>query len=146
MTTTTIPAKPIIGESESAALTLSSYVMHINTQLCTHCDDGERFSTLFEVWTHPTATRLNGFKKLLPVFGVKIDKSLPIAVIELPTKPIPYCSECAATAAADAAQPAVTTVASRAAWAATLQRKATEAASTTIPSKPTKLVPTLDML
>lgn len=136
---------PMLSETESASLVLNSYVMHITTQLCQHCSNGERFSQIFEVWTHPTHTRLSKFNKLLPLFGTKIDQTLPLASIELPSKPIPFCSDCLPSAMLLFGHTGAT-FDSRAAWRDTLQRKAQQDHTAEQRTATAKPAPTLDML
>lgn len=141
LTTPQRPLTPMVTESDAALLTHDSYVMHIRTQHCTSCSCGERFSTMFEVWTHPTKTRSTGLNVLRPVLGT-ILKDLTIAYIELPMIVIPLCSECVDTFV-HPNRTSTIGVASREAWADTLKRKYTP---DPVASPKGKVEPTLDML
>lgn len=143
----TLTVVPKLSETEASSLVLDSYVLHIQTNLCSCCQCGERYSTLFEVWVHPTQTRLNRFNKLLPVFGTKLDRSKRITSIELPPKPVPFCSDCIHQVDTLAPDFVVVTAISRQAWADTLQRKAQqEHAWQQAASRQRPPAPTLDML
>jgi hypothetical protein len=129
-----------LSESEVSELQLDSYVVHIHQQACLNCDCRERFSHLFEVWTHPTKTRTTGFRDLRLTSDQPRD--LPIAVVELPERSIPLCSDCAETYDRPGL-PAIQPI-SRSDWEATLKRKYTPEPPAPRPqSRPT---PTLDQL
>ena len=102
--------------TEDRELTLDSYVLHVNTQVCVTCGSCERYSTLFECWLHP---RKRGLSKLSRVDG-QVLKRLPLAHVNLPQKSIPLCTRCAASQRADSPP---TPPVSLAEWNETLKRK-----------------------
>lgn len=140
---TPIKPHPQLTEGDASLLTLDSYVMHIRTHQCTSCQCGERFSSLFEVWTHPTKTRTSNLHVLRAVTQPAL-KDLAIVYIELPATSVPLCSECVNTFV-HPNRISTIGVASREAWAETLRRKYTPepVADKTASTKP---APSLDML
>lgn len=131
-----------LSETEVHELQLDSYIVHIHQQACTNCECGERFSHLFEVWTHPIKTRTTGFRDLRPAATPL--KELPIAIMELPERQIPICSDCAETYDRPGLPPIQPV--DRAEWEATLKRKyaAPEPAPRATASR--AAAPTLDQL
>lgn len=134
--------KPFVSESDAALLIHDSYVMHIKTQHCTSCSCSERFSQMFEVWTHPTKTRSTGLT-VLKATGPLL-KDLDIAYIELPATSIPLCEECVNTFV-HPNRVSTIGMASREAWAETLRRKYAPEPQSASDSK-AKPSPTLNML
>lgn len=134
--------KPFVSESDAALLIHDSYVMHIKTHHCTSCQCSERFSQLFEVWTHPTKTRSTGLT-VLKATGPAL-KDLEIAYIELPATNIPLCEECVNTFV-HPNRVSTIGMASREAWAETLRRKYTPEPAPLARSE-SKPQPSLDML
>lgn len=112
-----------LTETEQTELKLNSYLMHIHRTYCRRCGSGEQYQTLFEVWTHPTKTRISGYRDLRPARSQL--KDLPMACLELPERPIEICSDCVHTYTCTAS-PIPSNAASAAAWAETLKRKAQE--------------------
>lgn len=131
-----------ITESDAALLIHDSYVMHIKTQHCTSCQCSERFSSLFECWTHPTKTKTSGLNVLKAAASGQL-KDLEIAYIELPSISVHLCSECVNTFVHPNRSSTIG-LASREAWAETLRRKYTPEPSAQRASG--KLAPDLDML
>ena len=138
--------KPPITESESHELALDSYVMYLNLQTCATCGATEKWSQIYEVWLHPTKTRLSNFKDLRPISG-PLKPSLSIAALQTRAKSIALCSHCVPYI------PKVTghrIIASSAEWEETLKRKyAAPAAQEPRVAKrttPQRAVPTLDEL
>jgi hypothetical protein len=131
----------LINEVEAKALKLDSYVMHIHTQICQNCSCGERFSQLFEVWTHPDKTRTTGFRKLQP--AQRLDHSLDVAFIELPEAQIPICSDCVDQYEIRPEEKPIRAI-SRLEWEQMLKRKHTPAPAPSQSTKPAP--PTLDQL
>lgn len=119
----TITEQPMLKltESDASELTLDSYLMHIYQTNCLRCGSGERYGQLFEVWTHPTKTRLSGFRELRPARGALRD--LPIAYVEMPERANPICSDCVHTYQSPTNKP--TRPLSSQEWAETLKRKYT---------------------
>ena len=110
----------LLTESTASEMLHDSYVLHCSKQLCLNCGCGEEYSTLFEVWVHPTKTARTGLtSQRLP--GPTPLKDLPFAFIRLPTRSIPVCSECIETFEPAGTKPIP--LASREAWADTLRRK-----------------------
>lgn len=133
------PPKPVqITESDAALLFHDSYVMHITTKHCVSCSCSERFSTMFEVWAHPTKTRTTNLHVLRAVTGTVL-KDLEVIYLELPHVNVPLCSECVNTFV-HPNRVSTIGVASRAAWAETLRRKYAEEPKV---AKAEKHVPTL---
>lgn len=133
-----------ISESDSNALVFDSYVMHVNCNVCNGCGTEEIWSKLWEVWVHPTKVRTTGMRKLCEPTGPN-DQSKRLAIIKVPRKFVPICSECVvARRGKDDIAPI-----SNEAWADTLKRKYAPAASEVKVAKPTapaKVVPTLDQI
>lgn len=133
----------LITENDATEMLLDSYIMHRGRQRCLNCDCMESYSTLFEVWIHPTKTRTTGLTSLRLWTGPAAMKALPLAFLTLPVRSIPVCDDCI-----EAFEPhgeAPIPHASREAWADTLRRKYTpEPASRSESAKPS--APTLDML
>jgi len=111
------------SENEAKELVHDSYVMHIHTNVCRHCGCGERYQTMFEVWTHPTKTHTTGLKQMRPLMTDQL-KDLHIAYIELPDQAIPICSDCIQTYKS-ATDKTPQLAADAGAWADTLRRKYT---------------------
>ena len=136
------PSQPQITESDAKLLTLDSYVMHIHTQNCISCECSERFSQLFEVWTHPTKTRATNLHVLRRTTTLAL-VDLEITYIELPPVRIHLCCECVNTFVHPNRTSTIPAV-SREAWADTLRRKYTPQDT---PSRAaTRTEPTLDQL
>ena len=135
-----------ISPSESQELALDSYVMYIHNHECTACGCCEQFSQIFEVWLHPTKTRLTNFKDLRPAVGPL--KPIPLRYIEAPHQTIPICSDCVPLYRAPAGEKSepITNMA----WQETLKRKyAPPSAEPKVAKQstaPTKAVPTLDQI
>jgi hypothetical protein len=144
--TATGPFKPSIrlNETEIHELQLDSYQLQIHTHSCTHCECDERFSLLFEVWVHPYKTRTTGFKDLRRSYAPLQD--LPLAVIEMPVRQVPICSDCIDTFER-VGLPPVQPI-SEAAWAETLKRKYAPAPVAPVADKTAsgRTIPSLDQL
>lgn len=144
--TNVTPLRPQISEAEAAALQLDSYVMHIKGQLCLHCSAGAEWSELYEVWTHPTKTRISALNVLKPT--ATLQGGLAIVYIRLPVTSVPICSECVEKLTVDdlpRAIPATT----RSQWAETVRKKAVDRdaeARVAARTAPTRHVPTLGEL
>lgn len=136
--------KPQITESEHSELLHDSYATYVHSHVCAACGSTETFSQCFEVWVHPTKTRLTALRDLRPVTGTTL-KPMSMAVLKAPAKQIPVCHECVLSHTVAKAAPV-----SNAAWQETLRRKYTESPdepkvavkSTT----PAKVVPRLDQI
>lgn len=135
--------KPKLSESEASELLLDSYVMHIHNNRCKNCDCVERHSHLFEVWTHPTKTRLTALNVLKPVMGAL--QPLPIAYIDLPEREVPICSDCVELYTPPTGTPLLP-AADPAAWRETLRKKYTPQPVADSRQPETKKEPTLDQL
>lgn len=123
MTITQLRPLPLT-ESEAAALTLDSYLVQVHNHLCANCGCGERFISLFEVWTHPTKTNESRYIVKKPTN--KIVAGLEIAYMELRAIETPICSECVYNAKAGVKYNDSTTIfpaLSEKSWAETLARK-----------------------
>jgi len=130
---------------ESQELVLDSYVMYIHTHQCKACGCGEQFSQLFEVWLHPTKTRLSNFKDLRPVVGAL--KPLTVNYMYTQETTIPLCSECVEQYVAPQGEKAAPLT--NAAWQETLKRKYAPPSAEPKVAKTTttpKAVPTLDQI
>ena len=112
-----------LTETDSTELQLDSYVMHIHNTLCAHCDSGERYGEMFEVWTHPTKTRLSGYRQLKPQASGPL-KDLPITYLSLPTRQVMVCSDCIDTYQSPSSREPIQAISAQA-WAETLKRKYT---------------------
>jgi hypothetical protein len=110
-----------LTESDQGELRLDSYLMYIHNTHCVRCHSGERYGQLYEVWIHPTKTRLSGFRELRPAHGALRD-GLHINYVEIPERLISICSDCVRDYRAPAADTA-TNVVSAQEWAETLRRK-----------------------
>jgi len=135
-----------MSESESHELALDSYVMYIHNHDCAACGCTEQFSQLFEVWLHPTKTRLSNFRDLRPVVGLQL-KPLALRYIEVAHIQIPLCSDCVEHYRAPAGEKSEPI--SSVAWSETLKRKyAPPSAEPKVAkqSTPQKAVPTLDQI
>lgn len=108
-----------ITEAEAVELQLDSYVMHIHNTIC-GCGSGERYGQLFEVWIHPTKTRLSGFRELRPARGAL--KDLPITYVDMPTEHKWICSDCITSYKSPTHGEPLPAVSAQA-WAETLKRK-----------------------
>ena len=129
-----------LTEADSSALTLDSYIMHVKSQLCRHCDGGAEWGELYEVWTHPTKTRSSALHVLRSASIIR--DGMSVAYIKLPTASVPVCSECISTYRAPMLDTPSIEAPTRAAWNETLRRKyAPEPASAK-----TKAEPSLDSL
>lgn len=134
----------LITESDASEMLLDSYVMHRSFQRCAHCDSMEQYSTIFEVWTHPTKTRTTGLTSLRLFSSMHGLKNLPLAFIDLPVRVIPTCSDCIEQYEIISGETPIPH-SSREAWAATLKRKYTpEPSRSESPAK--RQEPGLDML
>lgn len=123
MTAEITPLRPHLTEAEATALQLDSYVMHIRSQHCVNCAAGAEWSELYEVWTHPTKTRISSLNVLKPT--AMLQGGMEIVYIRLPIATVPICSECVATiTTADLPRPLP--AANRSQWSDTLRRKAVE--------------------
>lgn len=109
----------LISESTAAEMVIDSYVVHRSTQSCKTCLSVECYSTIFEVWVHPTKTRTTGVRSLKLSVGEL--KNLPIAIVDLPERAVPTCYDCVETYAPHGSTPIPP--ASRLAWEETLKRK-----------------------
>ena len=138
--------KPQITASESQELALDSYVMYIHNHECTACGCCEQFSQIFEVWLHPTKTRLTNFRDLRPAVGAL--KPLPLRYIEAPHQTIPICSDCVSLYRAPQGE-RIKPI-SNMDWQETLKRKyappAAEPKVAKQSASPQKAVPTLDQI
>ena len=138
--------KPQITASESQELALDSYVMYIHNHECSTCGCCEQFSQIFEVWLHPTRTRLSNFRTLRPIVGAL--KPIGLHYIELQHTTIPICSDCVPLYRAP--QGEKNKPISSVAWEETLKRKyAPQAAEPKVAKQsatPQKAVPTLDQI
>lgn len=135
-----------ITEADAVELKHDSYVMHIHQNSCT-CGSGERYGLVYEVWVHPTKTRLSGFKLLKPAGNGPLRTDVPMAYMEMPRKRLVVCSDCVHEYKTHEiqAQPA----ANPQAWAETLKRKYTpepQAAKTTKSDAGGIPAPTADQL
>lgn len=126
MTAEITPLRPnqTVTESDAAALQLTSYVMHIRSHQCAHCQSGAEWSELYEVWTHPTKTSLSALNVLRPT--ATLHGGMEIVYISLSIKTVPICSECVAGITTDDL-PRPLPAASRSSWADTIKRKALDA-------------------
>ena len=115
--------QPQISENVAEELILDSYVMHRHHQECMKCECGEEFSTMFEVWVHPTKTRYNGYRQLKRVV-LPFKEDLDVSVIDLPKQKIPLCTECVELHEPHG-RATVFPPCSAERWAETLQRKYT---------------------
>lgn len=112
-----------ITETDNTELVLDSYLMQIHQNSC-RCGSGERYGQMFEVWTHPTKTRLNGFRMLKPAGNGPLRAGLPVAYVDMPRQHNVICSDCVQhyqPAPKVQAIPAL----SEQQWAETLRRKYT---------------------
>jgi hypothetical protein len=125
--------------SDRSEMIHDSYVMHIHNQKCSSCGHLERFNHFYEVWIHPSKTRLTGMKDLRPANSLK--PKFSVTYIDLPPRPIPVCTECVKLIERE---DHMIITANPAQWAETLKRKYAPAPST--PDKPVKTTPTLDQL
>lgn len=130
----------LISETTASEMILDSYVMQRSRQRCLHCDTIEAYSTIFEVWTHPTKTRTTGVRSLRVFVGTL--KKLPLAIVDLPERTIPTCYDCVEDFETEGEKPIAPV--SRESWEATLRRKYTPEPSRS-DSAP-KHVPTLESL
>lgn len=136
---------PFVSESDAAIMQLDSYVLHRGRQHCANCDCIESYSTLFEVWIHPTKTARSGLTTLR-LHGAGRDlKNLPIAHITLPIREVPVCDDCIEWYQGVHGFKAVGS-ASREAWADTLRRKYAPEPSRSESPESRKPTPTVDML
>jgi hypothetical protein len=133
----------LITPTEDRELVLDSYVLHVNTQICTSCGNCERYSTLFECWTHPK----KHMTRLTRVDGQAL-KKLPLSHINQPQRSIPMCTACIGKFESTDRTPLPACTPEQ--WAETLRRKyAPEPqapAQRASESKPIKAVPTLEDL
>ena len=136
----TKPSHPVrLTEAEAAQFTHESYLIQIREQSCTHCGSGERWSEIFEVWTHPVQTRRTSAINLRP--SLTLRKGMLVGYTTIPAVQVPVCSDCIATFNPEEGAALVPAV-SRAAWQDTLMRKYAPE-----PKPQAKLnVPTLDQL
>jgi hypothetical protein len=111
-----------LTESDQGELRLDSYLMYIHNTHCVRCHSGERYGQLYEVWIHPTKTRLSGFRELRPAHGALRD-GLHINYVEIPERLISICSDCVRDYKVPAESTAATNVISAQEWAETLRRK-----------------------
>jgi len=138
--------KPQITESESRELRLDSYVTYVHHHHCRNCGCDETFSQIYEVWLHPTSTRITTFKDLRPLAGLEL-LPLHMARIDVQVKQIPLCCQCVGTYRARGQGPKVVT---NQEWQETLRRKYTaqaeeEKIAKTSSATP-KAVPRLDQI
>jgi hypothetical protein len=129
-------------QTDDRELTLDSYVLHVNTQVCVTCGSCERYSTLFECWVHPTKK----MTKLSRVDGQAL-KKLPLAHVNQPQRSIPMCTRC--VSGYDSTDKTPLPPISPAAWQDTIRRKyAPEPKTVKIaaPRTPVKAIPNLEDL
>lgn len=108
-----------LTESEADSLMHDAYLVQIREQSCHHCQSGEQWSELFEVWTHPTKTHRTAAYVLRPT--VTLRAGYDVSYTRLPTVVVPVCSDCIETYNPE--HGSVVPAASHEAWKATLLRK-----------------------
>jgi hypothetical protein len=132
-----------ITPTEDRELTLDSYVLHINTQVCITCGSCERYSMLFECWVHPKKK----LTRLSRVDGQAL-KKLPLAHVNQPQRSIPMCTKCVGQF--ESVDQTPIPPCSPEAWQETLRRKyAEESKPATVKvatRTPTRAVPNLEDL
>lgn len=133
-----------LSESEAIEMQLDSYVMHRGRQHCSNCDCLESYSTIFEVWIHPTKTPRTGLTSLR-LHASPTLKNLPMSHLTLPVREIPVCDDCVEWYEGIVSFSKTIGHASREAWADTLRRKYAPAPATTT-SQPSTKEPSLDTL
>lgn len=142
---------PTTTESETKELFFDSYVTLIHTQHCA-CGETEHYSQCYEVWLHPTKTRSSNLRDLRPLVG-PLDTAKPMAHVARPARMIPVCCFCISAYKAEG-----NTIApiNPMQWQETLLRKALAAAQPEVrvaksptapaPTKPKRMIPTLDQI
>jgi hypothetical protein len=135
----------LVSEQDAAALIMDSYVMRRRIQVCQNCECAELGSTIFEVWIHPTKTARTGFRSERLFSGTQMNRKYAMRVVDMPDRPVPYCSECGDTyTTSESVGREMFPPLSAEQWAETLRRKYTTPEPTTTPK--TKTEPSLDML
>ena len=121
ITTATLNKAKLISETTASEMVIDSYLMQRSRQRCLCCDSVEAYSTIFEVWTHPTKTRTTGVRSLRVFAPLTKLKALPMAIVDLPERVVQCCYDCVETFEIEGENPIAP--ASREAWEETLRRK-----------------------